>query len=349
MNKKSFNLRVGVAGLRFGSLHIPAFKSIKGIEILAIADREWVEAQKIAEREKIPFVFSDFRELMEQELDIVSFALPPLENEIACTLAIKKRVAIFSEKQLAVSSNKAFQLANLARNLPTALDFQFAELKVFKKLKEFVEKKKLGRVRCVNINWQIETFVQKNKIWSWKADAKKGGGALNVFAPHIFYLIEWLFGPIESIFASTSSEQTKKFAPKSKEPADDLVNLLANHRNGIKLFASISTSSPGINSHRWEIVFDRGTIVLTNVGPDYTAGFLMFLRTEKKERLILKETEGIFRGDGRLAPLKSLVSRFIKAVRANKKFSPNFCHGVRVQKLIEAAQLSNKKSRWVKV
>jgi len=343
-------LKVGIVGLGFGAtVHLPVFKSIKGVKVIAIADKNLSQAEKIAKKEKIGKIFKDFRELLREDLDVVSFALPPKENEVACQVAIKKKIAIFSEKQIATSSIVAAELAEKAKNLTCGLDFEFQELKVFKKLKEIIVKEALGKVRYVQIAWLLESFYQKEKIWSWKTDFSLGGGVVPLFGSHILYLIEWLFGKIERIFAMRSSKITKSFAPRNKKAGEEFVVFIAQNYQDIPISVTISNASPGKNLHRWEVVFDEGTLVLENKEKDYMTGFSLVLRKNQKEYLILKEFKNPPVCDGRFFSVKAMLERFLKAVSKNQEFSPNFKNGARVQGLIEAIYQSDKEKHWIKV
>lgn len=342
--------RVGIVGLGFGaSVHIPAFLSIKGVEIVGIAGKNLLKTREIADNYKIPMAFDNFEELFEQKLDAISLALPPKQNEIVCRKALEKNFAVLSEKPLASSAKIASKLAELAKNSTTMVNFQFAEVPIFKELKKIIESKKLGNVRHVQVVWLLESFAQRNRIWSWKTDARQCGGVITLLGSHFLYLADWLFGSVNRLFAKKSCKITSSFAPPDSVPADDLVCLILEHVSGVQVAATIGNASPGGSGHRWEVVFNEGTLVLYNSGPDYMSGFSLSIRTHDNEESILIKDEIKQSSDGRLSPFCAMARKFIESIKESQPVFPDFVVGARIQKLIEAVYFSADYSKYVEI
>jgi predicted dehydrogenase len=327
-------LRFGVAGLKFGAaVHLPALLSLPDVKVTAIAGRRVDEARIVADRFGVETVADSWQSLLENDLDAVTFALPPLENERACEVALGKGIAVLSEKPLAGSVEAARRLQSLAGDIPNAIDFQFAELDAFQKLSALLASKQLGEIRRVQITWLVESYSQRNKAWSWKTDRQRGGGVTAVLGSHLFYLLEWLLGEIQELRSRTSSAATALFAPEGGEPADDTVDLWATHASGVTSSATYGNAAPSGPGHRWECVCDSGTITLENKTADYMAGFELIVNTDTGKQ-IDRWDSGTPGEDGRLAPFRALALRFTEAVRTGGRMHPDFSAGARVQELM---------------
>lgn len=327
-------LRFGVAGLKFGAaVHLPALLSLPDVKVTTIAGRRVDEARKVAARFDIRNVAESWESLLENDLDAVTFALPPLENERACEAALRKGIAVLSEKPLAGSVEAARRLRSLAEGITNAMDFQFAELEAFQRLYGLLASKQLGETRHVQITWLTESYAQKHKIWSWKTDRQRAGGVTTLLGSHLFYLLEWLLGEIQELQCRTSHAATALFAPEGSEPADDTVDLWATHASGITSSATYGNAAPSGPGHRWECICDRGMITLENKTTDYMAGFELTVKTDAGAQTDRWDspTPG---EDGRLAPFRSLALRFAQAVRTGVPMQPDFAAGARVQELM---------------
>ena len=328
-------LRFGVAGLGFGSaVHLPALLAMRDVHVAVIAGRRPDAARAVAARFGIAQVAESWEALLDHELDAVTFALPPDENEHACEAALRKRIAVLSEKPLATSAEAAARLNRMVAGITTGVDFQYAELDAFEQFAALLRSRKLGAVRRVCVTWLVESLAQRNHVWSWKTDRQRGGGVTTLLGAHLLYLTELLFGEIRGLESRTSSAATARFAPDGGEPAEDTVDLWASLASGGMLSATYGNAAPGGPGHRWECVCDQGTITLHNPTADYMTGFELTVRTPTSTRVEFRDAPaaGV---DGRLAPFARLASRFVTAVKSGAAMQPDFAAAARVQELME--------------
>jgi predicted dehydrogenase len=266
-------LRVGIAGIGFGAaVHAPALMALPGVEVAAIAASSRHRAEEAAARLGIAAACEGIGELLAQDLDAVTLALPPLANEEAVDAALAREVAILSEKPLAHTPERAAEFAQRAGARTTALDFEFPELASFAAAKALIDSGALGAVRTVRLDWRTLSAAQKFRSWSWKTDARAGGGVLTLLGTHALYLLEWLFGPLERIGGTCDARRTAEFAPPGAVAAEDTVELDFAFRGGGAGSGFISNAAPGEPVHRWTIEFADGSAVIENTGTDYMAG-----------------------------------------------------------------------------
>src|SRR5215471_13672135 len=132
-------LRVGIAGLGFGlDVHLPGFRGIADVEVVGLLGRDAARASKIAEQIGLP-VLIDVRAWLDLGFDAVSIALPPGHAVPVMHAAIARGLPVLAEKPLAPDARTAYELAKRVDGLASAVDFEFAELATFRKLKAIIE------------------------------------------------------------------------------------------------------------------------------------------------------------------------------------------------------------------
>jgi predicted dehydrogenase len=341
-------LRIGIAGLGFGlEVHLPGFRGLPGVEVIGLLGRDPVRAADVATRTGLP-VSTDLRTWLQAPFDAVSLALPPIELEYAAAAAIDRGLPILAEKPLGPDRRAAHSLAARATARPNAVDFEFAELETFAALHETIRTGALGRIRHVAVLWLMESRAHRDGRWSWKTDAARHGGVLTLLGTHVFYLLEWLFGPIDRASARLDSRATARISRSfDARPADDLAHLTLEHRSGAVSSVTIGNADPGVAIHRWTVVGERGTAILENASQSLTGGFTLRVFGQDG-RTILESVEATTDGDSRIPPFRRLAARFIEAVRSGGRCRPDFADGARVAALVEAARHSAQAETWVR-
>ena len=332
-------LRFGVVGLGFGAhVHAPALLGFPDVEVVGLAGRSAEKAQTVADKLGILKGCGSVLELLDLGLDAITLALPPDQIVAAVEVALARKVAVLCEKPLGTNAQGSAILAGKAGQVTTAMDFIFAELDVFIRLKQLIHDGELGRVRHAHLLWLTESWVHRSRTWSWKTDADQYGGVLSLLGPHVFYLAEWLFGPAETVKAHLGSRALTAFAPFGARAAEDLVDCRFRHASGATFNCTFGNANPGIATHRWTVVLDGGTVVVENNGEDYAAFKLLLLRAAAAPELLAEVGS---EEDGRLRPFRKLARRFVDAVREGRSMQPDLHTGARVQQLIACVKESD--------
>lgn len=339
-------LRVGVMGLGFGAeVHVPALLSLPDVELVALGGLDAAKARAVLERLGLPpeLAVSNVPELLERGPRLVSLALPPHAVETAAMQVLDAGCAVLCEKPLGDSAAAAWRLvkAARARNLPLAVDFQFAELPVFQRLAASIAAGDIGTVRHVTVTWLMHAYAHKVGRWSWKTDGERGGGVMNLFGTHLLYLAEWLFGPVEEVWAAFDHAATAGFVPAGCAAAEELVHLRLKHASGCVFQATFGNAAPGISRHLWHVIGSSGSLVLDNPTQDYMRGFRLS-GTGTAAATAFMDDSGTG-SDGRIPPFRSLAQRLVKHILAGQGhagFRPGGEEGARVQGMVDAARLS---------
>lgn len=342
-------LRLGVVGLGFGAdVHVPAFRMLPSVEVVAVLGRDPKKALAAQQRLGIPVLTSPER-FFESGLDAVSIAVPPGSVEPVVELCHARGLPVLCEKPLGTNLASATRMAERYGALTTGLDFEFAELTTFVALRDMIQAGALGDIRHIQVTWLNESWVHRSGTWSWKTDADRDGGVLNLFGTHVLYLIEWLAGPVVSLSARTDSRVTAALRPDAAaKPADDVVHATFEHQSGALTSIAIGNANPGLSIHRWTVVGSLGSAVLENATRDYMGGFKLVATNGRGEQIadVSEPPSGM---DGRIPPFKRLAERFVAAVQRGKPCVPGFVEGARVQQLVDAIRVAAVDNRTIDI
>lgn len=339
-------IRVGIVGGGFGAaVLVPAFRSVPGVEVAAIALSRSDRAKAIATALKISRFYGNWESLVkDKDLDAVAIAVPPALQPKIARAALQNRKAVFCEKPLALDVRSAELLLQEARRRKLAhmIDFEFAETPAFLEARKRLRSGALGALRHVSVDWKVEIHAYRKGLSdSWKVWSGKGGGVLPQFASHAFYHIEWLAGePLTRL--------TARLARSSGLPGDaaSRLNLWGEMKTGATMECSIATDAAEASTHRLSFYGTEGVLVLENTGKDYMNGFRWELRTRKKTfKSSPVQEDG---RDGRIGAAARVAQKFVNWVRSKEPARPDWSDALRVQRLMDAAVRSNRKrSAWV--
>jgi len=108
-------LRVGVIGLgAMGKNHVRVYSELPDVELVGIADVDYRSTQSLAEKYHAT-PFSDYKDLLSQELDAVSIAVPTsLHREVAVETA-RAGVSMLVEKPIADTVEAAKEIIKAAK------------------------------------------------------------------------------------------------------------------------------------------------------------------------------------------------------------------------------------------
>ncbi|HZL59509.1 MAG TPA: Gfo/Idh/MocA family oxidoreductase [Stellaceae bacterium] len=329
-------MRVGVIGLGFGAhVHVPALRACPNVEVVAIAGSTAEHAAAAAARLGIANACGGYRELLARDdLDAVTTALPSAANGEALALALARRLPVLSEKPVSPAGTTTAKLAAAASGITTAVDFMFAELETFKCLRALLRAGELGKIHSVHVTWTAQSYAQRNRQWSWKTDARNGGGVLSMLGSHMVFLVEWLLGPIEIVSVESSNDTTVGFAPPGAISAEDTVRLSLRAAGGFAIEALLSNSDAGASIHRWTVEGEAATAVLENASADYVAGFRLTRQALGAAAELLHE-ERAAAGDNRLAAVQSLMRRFVDGARAGTPVKPDLTVAARIDHVLD--------------
>ncbi|MGA7500562.1 MAG: Gfo/Idh/MocA family oxidoreductase [Isosphaeraceae bacterium] len=340
------SISIGLIGIGYGQhVHIPAFRSDGRCCIVGICASTADRAREVAARHAIPRAFGDWRELLADPLiDAVSIAVPPaLQAPIVLSAAAAGK-HVFCEKPVAPCVDQARKMLRAVEDacVVHAVDFIFPEIPAWQRARQILCSGELGSLRHVALSWRVETYSYRANRDSWKLHREEGGGALNNFASHSLYYLEWLFGPIERVAG--------RLAPKGAV-GDARVDAWVDFAEGVPGSLSVAADAFLGSGHRLEVYGEQGTLVLENRSADHASGFVLAVGTRARGSLTpkLAEGPGDQGNDGRVAATAAIVRRFLDAITLGRRVTPSLTDGLRVQELIGAVRAADSGGCWQSV
>ncbi len=332
---------MGVVGIGFGqAVHVPAFRSDPRCEVVAISASTSARAAQIAGRLGIAAAYADWRDLVASpRVDLVSVAVPPAVQPDVVIAAAAARKPVFCEKPLAVDVASAERMLTAVREsgVKHAIDLEFAELPVWRTVKQMIDDGAIGRARSCTMTWHVRTRSRPADSWKQRPDA--GGGALAGFASHLLYLLEWCLGRAARVAAKLDAEG-------GRARVEAALELESECRAAISI-ATDATTPTGL---RAELSGDRATLLVRNTTGDHVHGHTLQIRygLGELEAVRCADVPAVV-GDARIAAVAPLVSRFIDAIRGGEAMHPDLVDGVRVQRLLDALVVSDRDRDRIRV
>lgn len=329
-------IRIAIVGGNFGAkVLLPAFRAA-GADVIAIAASTRVGAEQLAARHNVAHACGSVEEVLDMRPDAIGLAVPPVECQHILPRLLDARIPLFVEKPLGISGEITTKLADRAAGLTTAVDFEFGELRTFRALKRIVDEGILGAPRFGQVTWLTRSLAQTRRDWSWKTDARRGGGAISMFGSQVLYLFEAIFGNIEKVTAMADAGATSAYAPPGEVPADDRLQAFVGFRSGLNLSILVSLVSPSQPFQRWEVEFEKGFVTIDNIGAPEMMGFKL-VAVDETGKTLRSETDPLLPdGDSRIAAVTSLATRFLVAMRRQVPVNPDLRTGARVQSLVDS-------------
>lgn len=343
-------LGIVVVGTGFGSVvHLPALQDSEYFRVVGIWGRTLERAKRSAEEFAVPHYGDRLEDLLHlPEVQAVSITTPPFLHYAqakACLLAGKH---VFLEKPVTMHAGEAQELQQLAeeRGLVIGVDFEFRCVPHWQYFHDLLRRGEAGQPRLILLEWLVAGRANPHRRWNWYSQKSMGGGALGALASHSFDYLHWLFGEVKLVSAHLSTAikaRPDEEAVMQPVDSDDTCNLVLELGDGTPIYANISTVAYHGAGHWLTVYGDRSTLAIGSGNlKDYVHGFQVFqgmAGAEGLQCLALPESYQFAKTypDGRIAPVKALLERFVQAILHGKPMIPSIREGIASQRLIDLA------------
>lgn len=204
--------------------------------MLAVASGRRENAERVAREFDIPFVASDWREVVSnREVDLVCITTPPVTHAEMALAALDAGKAVLCEKPMAMNAGETEAMRRKARasGRLALIDHELRFLPARRKMREMILKGEVGRVRHAKFMFRSDSRAGADRPWSWWADERAGGGALGAIGSHALDALQWLLGAsVSHVSASLAAHVLERRDPASGEArpvtSDDEASLLLN-------------------------------------------------------------------------------------------------------------------------
>jgi len=189
-------MKVGIIGCGKVALegHIPAFRQL-GMNIVGVADPNKVALKKARVKKK----YTNYTELLKQDLDIVSICTPPFLHHKICLDAAEQGINILVEKPLALSVEEGIEIKGKteANGVKLCVAHNYRFLDPIMKAKKMHKNGQLGRLLSVHTIVHGKSLPAQK---TWRMNEGQSGSFILEWI-HPLYLQTWFGGNPKSVFA----------------------------------------------------------------------------------------------------------------------------------------------------
>lgn len=255
----SSDLRIGLVGA--GAIaqlaHLPLLARMRGAQLVAICDNDGPKAVALAQRLKVPHIFTDIDELLDSDkLDAVVIATPNHLHEPHVLRALKQKVHVLCERPLSLTSGGVTRILETAKaaDCKVVVGNNHRFRSDVQQLSRFMQGGELGTV----IGMRAGQYQFRAGQQGWRQrKAEAGGGAFLEYGYPLLDLAMWLtdFPKPKRVTAHASGK------PGSVE--DTMVVLLECER-GLSYNIDVSWAYVGQEERWWfEVISTRGSARLS--------------------------------------------------------------------------------------
>lgn len=184
---------IGIGGICRGA-HLHAYELMADrVEIVAMCDIIVERAREQAERFHVPYVFSDYHDLLAlEELDAVDICTPNYLHSVIAVEALNRGLHVFTEKPDAVSVAEAEKMKSAAekngKTLMAMRNNRYMPVSSF--LKKYIGDGKMGEIYAARCGWQRRRGIPGKGGW-FTTKEQSGGGPLIDLGVHMIDLAMW--------------------------------------------------------------------------------------------------------------------------------------------------------------
>lgn len=257
MDKKELGFGIIGCGM-ISDWHAKAIGQISNVRLIGVTDVRKESREAFAAKYNTGVYDSVEAMLQEEKIDVVCICTP---SGLHCPLAIqaaRARKHIITEKPMAITLDEADSMIQACEenNVKMAVISQLRFTDAVTRMKDAVEKGLLGKIVSGDIYMKFyrsqEYYNQGGWRGTWKMD---GGGALMNQGIHGIDLLQYVMGPVKSVFAHA------KTLARNIEVEDTAAALLEYENGAIGVIQGTTSVFPG-SPRRLEVNGDRGSIVL---------------------------------------------------------------------------------------
>lgn len=333
-------IRIGVIGAGFiaQQTHIPAYVMNPHVRILGVADPDPKKLDEVKRKFGVQEVFSSYAELLEKCPDAVSICVPTRFHSKITVDAASKGAHILCEKPMALTLAEADEMIHACEknNVKLMIGFNYRFIKTHQEARRMMREGKIGKPYFIHGQFaSTGPYKSLEKMRNtFYFDPKSGGGVLFDSGSHLFDLLRWYFGEIETVQGSVGTYV-------EGVPVDDVASVSVKFKDGrvgclTCMWTRIESWSAMGNEGFIKVVGDEGKITASLFSPS-----IRFFSKRSKICKISGEVELVPGGFDPKRPTDTLqrswrdeVDAFVEAIRKDKEVPVTGHDGKRVLELI---------------
>lgn len=251
---------IGIIGCgAISKAHREQVAAIEGANLVAVSDEIEERAKSVGESEGVDW-YSDYREMLKREdIDVVAIVTPSGMHADMTIDAARAGKHVMVEKPMDITLEKAHAMIDACRAAGVKLSiisqhrFDASTVRV----KNDIENGKFGEMLLgqAAVNWYRSQEYYDSGEWrgTWALD---GGGALMNQSIHTIDLLQYMMGPVESVFANTATLSHQRIE------VEDVAVATVKFKNGaLGTIVGTTSAYPGLSA-RLEVFGSHGTAVI---------------------------------------------------------------------------------------
>jgi predicted dehydrogenase len=309
---------------------------------------------------------TDYREITESpDIDIVHVCTPNKYHKEALLSAMAHGKHIYCDKPLVVDAAEADEVA---RALPAyegiaQMVFHNRFFPATLEAKRLVEEGFLGRPLSLRAGYLHSGNVDPEAPLKWKLSRDMGGGVIADLGSHVLDLIVHLVGDFEAIWCATgiayedrpAADGSGRRLPVEAEDAAFMVVRVGGGGLGTIEASKIATGA--LDELRFEIHGENGAIRFNLMRPNWLE---IYESSKAKGRLgwqVLDTVQSYPKPAASFPSSKASIGwlrahmaslhNFLDAVARGVPAEPGLQQGIYIQRVMEAAKISDKRGGWV--
>jgi len=368
-------LGVGIIGYGFmGKVHSYDYRSLPiyyepvpvRTKLVGVAVPDPEVARLAVEQAGFEFATTDWRELVARDdIHIIDICSPNNFHADQLLAAIAAGKHIYCDKPLVAGKEAMAQVEAPLRSYrgvgQMALQYRFYPATL--RAKQLVEEGFVGNVVSFRGAYLHSGSLDPMKPMGWKQLKSEAGGVLHDMAPHIVDMMDYLIGPLASVYTQTHILYPKRPNARGEMvpvEAEDLMVMLAKLPNGTIGIIETSKIATGTEDElRFEIHGDKGALRFNSMDPNYLDAYdLRDAETPLGGQRGWRRIASIQRYDKSAgfpgpkfsigwirAHLHSLYT-FLDAIATGRPTQPSLLDGLNLQYLLAAAEKSVRTQTW---
>jgi predicted dehydrogenase len=257
-----------------GPTHAEAITSLADAQLVAVADPLPGRAQKLADKFHVT-PYTDVQAMLDNEqLDVVTICTPSGEHGKHAQQAMRTGRHVIVEKPMEITKAAIDAMLQTQQEMGVKLSVisQHRFDPATQQMYALAQENAFGRLVLGNalIPWWRSQAYYDSGAWrgTWQFD---GGGVLMNQSIHSIDLLQWLMGPVKSLYAYTDTLVHRM------ETEDVAVAVLRFTNGAVGTIAATTGAYPGVTT-RVELFGDKGSAIIENDN----LSFLHLARDEKE-------------------------------------------------------------------
>jgi len=257
-NQKKVKFAVVGCGV-ISDVHFKGILETENAELSAVCDHNKDKADRIAKKYNVPAYYSLDELLKIDEIDVVNICTPSSIHPEQTILSAKAGKHVIVEKPMAIHLDDIDPMINTCKEnnvlLTTVFPRRMSPQANY--VRELIKQEVLGKLSLCSAYAKIHRSQEYYDSAGWRGTWEyDGGGAMMNQGIHTVDLLQWLVGPVASLYGKS------KCILRNIE-VEDTVSSLLEFKNGAMGVIEITTTALLDQPQRIEIHGEKGSVILT--------------------------------------------------------------------------------------